>query len=61
MKYLKVLVVALSASVFAIACQPNGDNNSTDVDNSNKEGAIDSTKIPNFDTAAAIVDTAGAM
>ena len=45
------LFAALSVAI--ISCGPNDDEGSMDSKNSNKEGAIDSTRIPNFDSTNA--------
>jgi hypothetical protein len=43
------IVVALTMSFYS--CGPNDDKGSMDVKNSNGEGAIDSTRLTNFDSA----------
>ncbi|MEJ7679391.1 MAG: hypothetical protein WKG06_16330 [Segetibacter sp.] len=45
------LITAVSILIFS--CGPNDDKNSMDPENSNGEGAVDSTKIPNFDSTHA--------
>ncbi len=51
MKNIKAVIVSSLLVLFVnTGCYPNGDKNSTDVKNSDKEGAIDSTKITDFDT-----------
>ncbi|HSU51920.1 MAG TPA: hypothetical protein VLJ41_15045 [Segetibacter sp.] len=51
MKNIKAIMIAnLLVLFFSLGCYPNGDKNSTDVKNSDKEGAIDSTRITDFDT-----------
>lgn len=45
------LIAALGIMIYS--CGPNDDQGSMDSKNSNKEGAIDSTKIPNFDSTNA--------
>ena len=35
------------------SCGPNDNKGSMDQENSNKEGAVDSTKVPNFDSTHA--------
>jgi hypothetical protein len=47
----------LFAAFFAItACNPNGNENSMQPENSSGEGAVDSTKIPHFDTATSALN-----
>ena len=46
------LALFAALSIAISSCGPNDDKGSMDSKNSNKEGAIDSTKIPNFDSAA---------
>lgn len=51
-KIQKVLLIFFTASILlTYSCKPNDDKNTMDSENSNKEGGIDSTKIPNFDSA----------
>ncbi len=45
------LITALS--LFIYSCGPNSDKGGMDEENSNKEGAVDSTRIPNFDSTHA--------
>lgn len=47
------LVLITALTLFIYSCAPNGDKNPTDTENSEGEGAIDSTKIPDFDSAHA--------
>ena len=44
------MIANLLVLFLSLGCYPNGDKNSTDVKNSDKEGAIDSTRITDFDT-----------
>lgn len=37
--------------IFISSCGPNDDKNLMDQENSNKEGAVDSTRIPGFDSS----------
>jgi hypothetical protein len=45
-----VLVILIAASVAVYSCGPTDDKNSMDEENSAGEGALDSTRIPNFDS-----------
>lgn len=45
-----VLIVAISMSVYS--CGPNDDKGGMDQENSKGEGAIDSSRLTNFDTAS---------
>lgn len=45
------LITALS--IFIYSCGPNDDKGGMDSENSNKEGAVDSTRIPGFDSTPA--------
>lgn len=47
------LALVTVCSIFICSCGPNNDKGSTDQESSDKEGAIDSTKIPNFDSSHA--------
>lgn len=47
---IRVLIAAIFVLFVSASCHPDGDRNSTDVANSGKEGAIDSTRITEFDT-----------
>lgn len=55
MKKIQQLSLAFitASCVFIYSCGPNDSKGSMDQDNSHKEGAVDSTKIPNFDSAHA--------
>ena len=55
MKKSKQASFAFVAAVALVmySCKPNGDKNSMDTENSHGEGAVDSTKIPKFDSAHA--------
>ncbi len=44
------LLIALSMAVYS--CGPNDNNGATDEGNSNKEGAIDSTRLTNMDSTS---------
>lgn len=47
------IVFLTALTLFISSCGPNDDKGSMDQDNSHKEGSVDSTKIPNFDSAHA--------
>lgn len=53
----KIQQVSLSfitaAAILLYSCGPNDDKGSMDQENSNKEGAVDSTKMPQFDSSRA--------
>ncbi|MDB5249533.1 MAG: hypothetical protein JWQ40_3927 [Segetibacter sp.] len=51
-KFQKAALALVTASCLALyACGPNDDKNGMDPANSDGEGAIDSTRIPNFDSS----------
>ncbi|WP_018616534.1 hypothetical protein [Segetibacter koreensis] len=53
-KIQKVSLAFIAATTFFIyACGPNDNKGSMDEKNSGGEGAVDSTKIPNFDSSHA--------
>ncbi len=53
------LIIALS--IFVSSCGPNDDKGSMDQKNSSGEGAVDSTKIPNFDSSHAFLPVPGSL
>lgn len=55
MKNIKHATLALTtvACIFLSSCGPNDDKGSMDQKNSNGEGAVDSTKVPKFDSSHA--------
>ena len=46
-----ILAVLIAGSIGLTACGPRGEENATNTDNSAGEGAIDTTRIPGFDTS----------
>jgi hypothetical protein len=52
MQYSKKILqcLCIGALLFATACGPNDDKGASDTKNSGGEGAIDTTRMPNFDT-----------
>jgi hypothetical protein len=63
MRYSKKLAgfLCISAMSFAIACGPNDDKGASDVKNSGGEGAVDTTRMPHFDTVPHNPDTTGSF
>lgn len=49
------LTLLIAVSILISGCGPTGDKNSMDQENSGGEGAVDSTKIPNFDSSHAFL------
>jgi len=47
------LVLMTAVTLLIYSCGPNDNKGSMDQENSNKEGAVDSTKVPNFDSTHA--------
>lgn len=45
---LSIFVIALAVTITGAACEPNGNRNSTDAENTINEGAVDSTKLPGY-------------
>jgi hypothetical protein len=50
-----VMALIIAASLTVYSCGPNDDKGGMDQKNSNGEGAIDSTRLPNFDTGSLII------
>lgn len=50
-----LLALLIASSVAIYSCKPNGDKGAEDTSNSNGEGAVDSTRLTNFDSTAATV------
>lgn len=46
-------VLITATSIFMSSCGPNDNKGSMDQENSNKEGAVDSSRMPGFDTSHA--------
>ena len=57
MKKIQQLSLALitASSIFICSCGPNDDKGAMDEENSHKEGAVDSTRIPNPDSSHAAI------
>jgi hypothetical protein len=62
MRYSKKLLTGLciAAIVFTTSCGPNDDKGASDTKNSGGEGAVDTTRMPNFDTVSHPADSVGA-
>ena len=52
------ITLLIAGCMTAYGCGPNDNKGSMDVKNSNGEGAIDSTRLTNFDSTSTISDTA---
>lgn len=46
-------VLITATSIFLCSCGPNDDKGSMDQENSDKEGAVDTTRMPRFDSSRA--------
>lgn len=52
-KIQQVTLALVTVCIFVCSCGPNDDKGSMDDKNSGGEGGVDTTKIPNFDSAHA--------
>ena len=49
------MALIIAASMTLYSCGPNDDKGGMDQKNSSGEGAIDSTRLPNFDTSSTTI------